>query len=422
MQEDFLHFLWETSQFSHKNLKTTRGEPIEVIKPGERNLHAGPDFFNARIRIGKTVWAGNVEIHLRASDWEKHNHSCDKAYENVILHVCRVEDVSLQRQIPTLELKNRIPEAFLENYRQLRSSKLEIPCEKSLDKIRKPDWVSWLDHLMVYRLEEKARAFSKLLQSVDNDWEWALFILLSRSFGFKTNSDPFEWLAREIPPKVWMRERNSLFRMEALLFGVAGLLTQEMEDGYAASLEGEFKYIKKRYGLKPIAPGSWKFLRMRPASFPHVRIAQLAAFLFRNPRLLPALSEGKTREDFFTLFKVQPSAYWTGHVNFRNEAHKAFPVMGNKSVESVLINTVIPFLFTAGKERYRPEWVDTAIELLESLPPEHNAIIVKWEKAGIHPEGSGQTQALYALYNSYCKFLKCTECRIGKAILCGKYS
>lgn len=421
MRESFLHFLWRWRRFDAQNLTTTDGQALEILHPGEWNDHAGPDFFNARLRIGDTTWAGNVEMHLRASEWLAHRHSDDAAYDNVVLHVVFEDDQPIARasgeRIPCLELKGRIPAKILENYQRLEHERAWIPCQSFFKNI--PDIVrlNWLDRLLVERLEQKTAAVAEMLAATENHWEEAFYRLLARNFGLKVNAEPFEALARSLPLLTLAKHKNDLKQVEALLFGQAGFLEETFKDEWPKALAQEYKFLKHKYDLAPMAASQWKFLRLRPANFPTVRLAQFAALVHQSAHLFSKILEAKNLRELENLFDVQPGDYWLTHFQFDKPSVKRPKHLGRDFVHLLIINAIAPFLFHYGKTREQEEFQKRALRLLEELPPEANAIVDGWADLGVSAKNAYQTQALIHLKTRYCDAKRCLECAIGNAIL-----
>ncbi len=417
MPEEFLQYIWENRLFYNESLNSTSGEIIEIIKPGKRNHDAGPDFFNAKIRIEETTWAGNVEIHVKASDWNKHRHQNDKAYDNVILHVVEDADTEITRTngetIPTLVLK--YPNHLAKNYRQLLEAKTWIPCENQFHKIDPIVLQLGFNRLMIERLESKTEEILLRLKQNNNNWNETFYQMLARMFGFKVNAVPFELLAKSLPTNVLGKHRDNLFQLEALLFGNAGLLnSQLLGDTYFLQLREEFSFLYKKYNLKPIDGHLWKFLRLRPVNFPTVRIAQLAALMHDTESLLSKILETNDIEQLKQYFKVKASVYWDSHYNFNKKSkRKTEKELGDSSAQILIINVVIPFLFVYGDKQNKPHLKNRALDFLEQLPSESNSIIRKWEKLGINSRSAFESQALLQLKNHYCEAKKCLNCHIG---------
>jgi len=421
MRESFLHFLWRWRRFDAQNLSTTDGQTLEILHPGEWNDHAGPDFFNARLRIGDTLWAGNVEMHLRASEWLAHRHSDDSAYDNVVLHVVLEEDQPIARasgeRIPCLELRGRIPPKILENYQRLEHERAWIPCQSFFKNI--PDIVrlNWLDRLLVERLEQKTAAVAEMLAATENHWEEAFYRLLARNFGLKVNAEPFEALARSLPLLTLAKHKNDAKQVEALLFGQAGFLEETFKDEWPKGLAQEYKFLKHKYNLAPLAASQWKFLRLRPANFPTVRLAQFAALVHQSAHLFSKILEAKNLRQLENLFDVQPGDYWRTHFQFDKPSVKRAKHLGRDFVHLLIINTIAPFLFHYGKTREQEDFQKHALRLLEELPPEANAIVDGWANLDVPAKNAYQTQALIHLKTRYCDAKRCLECAVGNAIL-----
>lgn len=422
MKESFLHFLWRWRRFDAQQLLSTEGQPIEILHPGEYNDHAGPDFFNARLRIGDTTWAGNVEIHLRASEWFAHRHSDDRAYDNVVLHVVLEEDQPVLRangeRIACLELRHRIPPKIWETYQRLEHEQAWIPCESFFPNT--PDIVrlNWLDRVLVERLEQKTAAVAEMLAATGNHWEEAFYRVLARNFGLKVNAEPFEALARSLPLITLAKHKSSLVQVEALLFGQAGLLEEKFADTHPLELQREYRHLAHKYQLVPLAASQWKFLRLRPANFPTVRIAQFAALVHQSAHLFSKILEANTLRELENLFEVQPGDYWRDHFQFDKPSVRRTKSLGRDFVHLLVINTIVPFLFFYGKEKSREELQKRAIRLLEELPPEANALVDGWAALLRSPARNAyQTQALIHLKTRYCDAKRCLECGVGNAIL-----
>ena len=421
MKEDLLHYVWRYQRFDFSDLKTTEGEPVQIQQIGEHNLHAGPDFTNARIKIGDTLWAGNVEMHLKSSDWLKHNHSADKAYKNVILHVVLNEDETIRREtgerIPCIELKKLIPNKLSKVYLKLLNNEQWIPCQHHFYKVKEMTKMLWLDRLLVERLERKTAYVEELLEKNKNNWEETFYQIIARNFGFKTNAEPFEQLARSLPLITLAKHKNNLMQIEALLFGQAGLLEKDFEDEYPNKLKKEYLFLQKKHSLNPVQNESWKFLRMRPASFPTIRIAQFAQLIFSSVHLFSKILVAKNVEELEHLFDLKLSNYWQTHYVFDKASVKRNKKLGKSAIHLLVINTIAPFLFLYGKRKDNEDYKEKAFQLLEEIKPEKNSIITKWKALGMEPESAYQTQALLQLKNEYCTKKRCLECAVGNAIL-----
>jgi len=419
MREEFLHYIWKYKLFNNKDLKTQNQEKLEILNQGIHNTDAGPDFFNAKIKINNTIWAGNIEIHINSSDWYKHNHQSDKAYGNVILQVVFNNDKDVLRTdgqiIPTLivEFNNEL----LNNYESLIKNESWIPCQNEINKVDSFTIHNWLEKLAIERLEEKSERIYKLLEQTNNSWENAFYIQLASNFGFKLNSMPFELLAKSLPLNYLAKHKDNLFQIEALLFGQAGFLNGESGDEYFNQLQKEYAYLKKKFKLEPIENHLWKFLRSRPGNFPTIRIAQYSKLIYSSTSLFSKILEAKTIHNLYRLFIVNPSEYWENHYVFNKESVKKRKSLGKSAVDIILINTIIPFLFIYGDSKGKPEYKTRAIEFLETMKPEKNSIVAKWNELGIGSENAFHSQALIQLKNKYCNHKKCLNCQIGNCII-----
>jgi hypothetical protein len=421
MPEEFLQYIWENRLFQNNGLRTTSGESLFVIQQGKRNTNSGPDFFNARIQIDDTEWAGNIEIHIRSSDWQKHQHQADKGYDNVILHVVETHDTDIRRTngevIPTLVLD--YPDELRKNYQQLLDAKTWIACQEQFHKIDPILLQLGFNRLMVERLENKTDEILARLHQNNSDWNETFYQMLARSFGFKVNNVPFELLARSAPTRILNKHRDNIFQLEALLFGNSGLLNEQLlGDDYYLRLRNEYSFLYRKYTLKPMESHLWKFMRLRPVNFPTVRISQLAALISRSEALFSKIIETEELSGLKDLFRVQASSYWNDHYHF-NKKSKATGVkeLGEVSADILIINVVIPFLFVYGDKQNKQQLKNRALEFLEQLPAEHNSIISKWNELGVEARSAFETQALLQLKNRYCEAKKCLNCHIGTKLV-----
>jgi hypothetical protein len=421
MTESFLHYLWLHQQLHAEKLRTVDGETVEVLHPGLHNHHAGPDFFNARLRIGATQWVGNVEIHLHSSDWIRHGHQEDPAYSNCILHVvwkhdepvCDIDGVVLS----TLELHDKFDNLLAENYRTLLQQERFIPCEDRLTAVDDISRSLVLDRMMVERLEYRAGLMVRLLEATTWHWEEAFFHALARNFGFHVNSDPFERLARSVPYTALLRLRERLLSLEALLFGQAGFLNDPLKDDYACLLREEFLYLRHKMKLHALPSPGWRFLRLHPANFPTLRIAQLAMTLHVSFPVFQRCAEARSLPDLFDVFRHGVSTYWRSHLRPDIPTSDAPRMMGDDAIRLIVINTVVPFLFLRGKRTGDEKMCERAVSWLMQLPAEDNRIIRQWRNAGWQPVDAGQSQALLQLHEHYCSLKKCLTCSIGHKLV-----
>lgn len=419
--EDLLYFLWKFRLFKQQQLLITTGETLEIISPGIHNKHAGPDFEEAKVRIGETIWVGNVEMHLRSSDWNQHGHTADKAYNNVVLHVVLENDEPVFRndgtQLPVLELRGRIPKNIESNYRDLMENLNWIPCEKKLGSIDGFHVQSWLSRVLIERLEEKSPQVENLLKEYKGSWDDAFYVMLARNFGFKVNTLPFEMLARSLPQAILARHKNNPMQIEALIFGQAGFLGNDALDDYQRQLKNEYFFLQKKYQLIPIENYLWKFLRLRPNNFPTLRLAQFAALIIKSNHLFSKIMGINDIMELKACFSDLPiSSYWEKHYRF-GAITSASGRLGVSSVDNILLNTVVLFIFYYGKCAGKENFVSRAIAVLENLPFENNYITRNFQAAGIKGGGADVSQALLQLKKSYCDARKCLHCGIGSKLL-----
>ena len=420
--EEFLQFIWKFGLFDKENLYTIDGRKVEVISLGTHNSDAGPDFLNAKLKVGDTIWAGNVEVHKQSSDWDKHKHSLDKAYNNVILHVVgRYDTLTMLENrvfVPIVELA--YPSALKQRYVELLASKPRIACRPFISTIEAFPLKNFLSRVLVERLEMKSERLTAILGQTHNDWTEVFYRTLFRSFGFSVNAIPFELLAQQTPLPVIAKHRSSLAQLEALLFGQAGFLDAEPVDAYQNALKAEYAFLQNKFAVKPIEKHLWKFLRLRPSNFPTIRLAQLAYLLHHSSHLIDSVLSLKNINDYFNLFNIKTSEYWETHYSFGEESKQKVKQLGRQSVERIISNAIVPFVFTYGKLRGNEELQEKALTLLESLTPENNTIIEEWTAAGIKAENAFFSQALLQLKQSYCDKQRCLLCFIGSRMFIEK--
>ncbi len=421
MKEDFLHYVWKYKLFDTSNLLTTNKEIITIINSGQHNTDAGPDFFNGKVLIGSTTWAGNIEIHINSSDWLAHKHQHDKAYNNVVLHVVFNDDKVIydvnDNPIPTLELKNLISDELISKNQYLQSSKDWIACQNQINIVDSFTINTWLNRLAVERLERKSEEIQITLQQNKNDWEQTFYQYLFKYFGLKVNALPFEQLAINTPIKI-AEKHNQLASIEALYYGQAGFLEETIKDGYYIRLQKEYHFLKAKFSLQPIDKSLWKLLRLRPANFPTIRISQLANLLNNETRLFSKILEANTVKEIEKLFSTETSEYWKAHYQFGVEAEKVSTKnVGKTLINTLIINVVVPFLFVYGKQKQDEKLIDKALNFLENIKSESNTIIKKWKDIKVVSTNAMQSQALLELKNNYCSQKKCLNCNVGSKIL-----
>lgn len=420
MNEKFLHYIWQHKLFNQSLFQTTDGERLEVIDVGKLNTDAGPDFFNAKVKIGDTLWAGNIEIHVNASDWHKHNHHSDKAYDSVILHLVHHSDASVSRTTGEKIPQACIPfsQQIFEQYHSLIENSIPIFCALKLQQLDSFYIRNWLDACLTDRLEIKSTHILQLLEENKNNWEEAFYVTLARNFGFGTNSDAFEMLARSLPLLYLGKHKDNLFQLEALLFGQSGLFDRiKQQDDYALSLQKEYRFLQSKYQLTPLDGSIWKMLRLRPQNFPHIRIAQFASLVHQSSKLFSKIIEHPNRQSIYSLFEVNPSEYWETHYLFGEESVSKSKQVGTMAIDVIVINTVVPFLFTYGKEKQMERLQEQAFKILEELPAEKNAVVSLWKDLGIEVDTAFHSQAVLQLKKHYCDNKKCLYCRIGHKVL-----
>ncbi len=422
MNESFLHYIWQFQYFNKTDLKTTEGEEVAIMKQGIYNTNAGPDFSQSKIKIGKIEWAGNVEVHVRGSEWYNHKHEQDPAYENVVIHVVWENDKPVYRQdktlLPTLELKNRIDESLFHSYKKLVRSSSDVACEKSIRSVDQVVQLSMLDKALTQRLETKSSSVISLLKNNRGDWEETTYQWLAKAFGFKVNSDPFFELAKTISFKI-LQKQKSLLAKEAILFGVAGMLTTKTKDEYITSLYDEYQFLRKKFKLEDgeLSPAQWKFLRLRPANFPTIRIAQFASILHHHQNIFSKLIEIKDAKALTNIFSTQQSSYWQKHFRFGKPAKGKVAELGQSSVENLIINTVAPLWVAYGRSKDDQVYIEKALDFLNQIGGEQNKITRQWEKIGVKIKTAFDSQACIELYNNFCKKRQCLNCNIGISIL-----
>lgn len=416
MEETFLHFLWKYRLFSGA-LKSAAGEHIFIEHPGTHNQNAGPDFLTAKVRIEGTLWAGNVEIHVKASDWKKHHHDKDKNYQNIILHVVYNDDEDIGLNAPTLNINQNIDIGMYDRYKNLVNNKNWVPCEMLACHVDHFIWQQWKNRLTIEKLEKKYHNIDVLLQKYRNSWEETFYVTLARNFGLNVNSAPFELLAKSLPLNVLSRHKNNLLQIEALLYGQAGFLDQPLKDAYPKTLKSEYEHLKNKWKLQPVDVNLWRFLRLRPANFPHIRISQFAQLIYKSTSLFTYIREATQLGDISNLLIVKSSPYWNDHYRFDKKTQSSPKFLGQTAIHLILINTVIPFLFAYAKKTGLEKMKDRSLEFLAEIPSEKNHIIKHWDAMGIESPSAFHSQALIYLKKNYCVPKKCLRCPVGKKIL-----
>lgn len=418
--EELLHYVWRHKIFPLSTLLTTAGEEVEVIDVGLYNTNAGPDFFNAKLKIGGTLWVGNVEVHLKASDWVRHGHDRDRAYDNVVLHVVGEADGDVfttgGRPIPQLLLP--VPADVRARYDELHQAEIYPRCYSVLRSLPRLTVHSWLSALQVERFEQKARLISSRLERLNNHWEDVFFITLARNFGFGLNGDAFEAWAMRLPFRAIDKHRDNLFQVEAFFFGTAGLLEEECDDAHYLRLQKEYRYLQHKFSLPaPLPARQWRFLRLRPGNFPHVRLAQLAYLYHHEQSLFSRFMEAADVEAVKRILAIKTSTYWETHFHFKKPSPPQEKRVGANAQNLILINTVVPFLYAYGLHKAEPLLCERATRFLESLKAESNHITRLWDGAGLPVSTAADSQAIIQLQREYCDKRDCLRCRFGYEFL-----
>lgn len=420
MKEDFLHYLWKYKKFDTTNLKTSNGEEIKILNCGNYLQMAGPDFFNAQITIENQKWAGNVEIHIKSSDWYVHHHERDEAYDSVILHVVWEHDTEIFRknntEIPVLELKKYVSNDTLDNYQSLLSPKSWIYCEKQLSDIDSFVLNNWQERLFFERLERKSKHIEELLQQTNQDWEAVMFYLLAKNFGLNTNGELFLKIAQSIPFSLIRKESFELENLEAILFAKAGLLQGAKEDLYFKDLQAKFEYLSHKYQLEIGVLEPVQFFKHRPDNFPTIRLSQLANLYHSQQNLFSKLIETSSVQQIYQVFQIAVSKYWQSHYQFDKESPTKKKSLTNSFIDLIIINTIVPIQFAYARSQGK-EVSENLIGLMQEVVAEKNGVIEKFKTFGIKSKNAFQTQSLIQLKNEYCNKSKCLGCAIGMNLL-----
>jgi hypothetical protein len=433
--EQLLHYVWKHKLWPLKPLETTDGRSVEVIDPGLHNRrNAGPDFFNAKVRVGSTLWVGNVEIHDRASDWYQHGHDHDAAYDNVVLHVVGEADTdvmnSRREYLPQMVLQ--VPDYVSQNYERLLHTEQYPPCYQIIPQLSRLTVHAWMAALQTERLEQKTVAISQRAERCNGSWEDAYFVTLARNYGFGINGEAFEQWAYNVPLSAVGKHRDDLFQIEAIFMGQAGLLDLKtvperyqgdaLNEGYFARLSNEYHYLAHKFSLTPIEPTIWRFLRLRPQNFPHIRISQLANLYYERRSGLSKLLECENVEALRQLLSTHVTPYWETHYVFGSESAKNAKRLSAASLDVLIINTAIPMLFAVGRHRQKEEYCDRAFDFLEQLKAERNHIVKMWAECGLETKTAGDSQALIQLKREYCDKRDCLRCRFGYEYLSSSHN
>ncbi len=423
MDEAFLHYIWKFQFFDKSDLQTTKGQPLNIIRPGFHNHDAGADFSDSRILIDKIEWNGSIEIHVKAKDWYAHQHHDDPAYNGVVLHVVWSSDNgntkrSDQTDIPVLELKNRIDLSQFEKYRKLTNGRERILCKCFISSVERVKIFEAFDKAVVARLQRKANEILIRYRKNKKDWEETCFQILAGNFGFKVNKESFLSLAEAVPFKIMQKHSDNLIQIEAILFGIAGFLDRDIDDTYYNVLKKEYHFLKSKYGFSSyLGRQNFKFLRLRPANFPTIRIAQLAKLISIHQNIFSMLIHTRDTKKLIENFSITQSDYWLDHYDFDKKAKSRIGSLGRSGISNILINTVAPMLAAYSIEKDEPFYLDHAQVVLQNLNAEKNNITEEWSDAGVHIDTAFDSQACIELLNEYCQKKRCLECSMGIDIL-----
>lgn len=416
MNERLLQYIWQFQYFNLNHLTTQQGETISIVHPGVWNTHQGPDFLDAKIKIGQTTWVGNIELHIKSSDWKTHGHHDDEHYKNIILHVVWIDDVDLQLAFPVLELQHRISTMLLDKYLALMQAATAIPCQNLIGGVSEIIWSSWKQRLLVERLIQKSQLIIRHLSSTNNHWEEVFWRMLARNFGMRLNADVFEEIATGVPVSLLAKHKSQIHQLEALLLGQANILQGNFNDSYCQLLQKEYSFLQKKYHLQPVQI-PLQYLRMRPSNFPTLRLAQLAMLVHKSSHLFSKIVESPAIKDIEKMLDVTANDYW--HYHYRPDEASFFKKknLGKQTTANILINTVIPVLFAYGHYRNENYYKEKAIAWLDEIGSESNSITKIFTNAGITCPSAFTSQAFIQLKNNYCDQKRCLECAVGNFIL-----
>ena len=425
MKEAFLHYLWKHRKCDQPGLLLTSGDPLFILHPGNHNTLAGPDFLNARIRIGNTEWAGHVEVHIHSSDWYAHKHETDPAYDNVILHVVWHDNLPVLgaagQPLPTLELRKWIPQKLLISYQELVKRKARfINCEKDIGQVDSFVTKAWLERLYIERLERRVSGIQAHLNTHKNHWEAVFFLWLAQGFGSKINKSEFFEVARHIPFQVLTRIKDHPRALEAIFLGTAGLLDSVgIQDKYQEELRTEYRYLLHKFNLKKPETASVQFYKLRPMNFPTIRLSQLAQLFHLHPRIFARCMSLIKRKSLHSLFKVSTSEYWESHYTFGQVSSRRKKIISASFIDTLLLNVVLPFKFAYLKGREKDAGA-VVMKLIREIPPESNAIIKAYSEVGVNADSALESQAILELHQYYCRPNRCLDCMLGHQLLHGK--
>lgn len=420
MQEDFLHYIWKHKAFGSSRIKTTKNEAISIKQLGQHNRNSGPDFFNAQLAIGEQLWAGNVEIHIKSSDWYVHNHEVDAAYDNVILHVVWEHDTEIFRkdnsEIPTLEIKNYVDKSLIHTYQKLMSSRSWINCENDFHQVDDFLINHWLEVLYIERLERKSKGIQHLLKTSNNDWESVLFKMLTKNFGLKVNGDSFLSLANSFNFSIVRKLQNDVLDLEALFFGQANLLSDDVQETYYLNLKKRYQFLRHKFNIDSQGVLPLQFFRLRPPNFPTIRLSQLATLYSRNTNIFSEVIAINSREDAYKIFNIETSDFWKSHYTFSKKSKESKKALTPSFIDLLIINTIIPLKFSYSKSQGKS--IDDALfNLIRELKVENNSIVTKFLDLKLIEKNALTSQGLIQLKQEYCDKNKCLQCAIGNSLI-----
>lgn len=415
MTERLLQYIWQMQLFNKNELQTVNQETLQLIFPGNFNRNQGPDFAEAKIKIGDTLLVGSVELHVKASHWRAHKHDADKNYDNVILHVVWENDKHIP-SLPTLVLGDRVSQLLLGQYYEWMQLGGSIPCEKSIAQVNELVWISWKERLLAERLIRKSQTVLNYLNETANHWEETFWWMIAGNFGVTVNKESFEAIARSLPVTLLAKHKHSIHQLEALLLGQAGLLNSDFQDDYPKLLQREYQFCKTKYQLKEVSVRP-SFLRMRPSAFPTIRLAQLAMLIHRSLHLFSKVIESDSLPDIRKMLDVTANDYWHYHYLMDEVSSYKPKHSGAQLIDSIIINAVAPVLFAYGLYHNEEKFKDKALKWLGEIKPEANTITQKWATLGIHCQHAFDSQALIELKTNYCEKRRCLDCAAGNAIL-----
>jgi hypothetical protein len=422
MNEYLLQFIWQFKLYDFsKPLITSDGEEAIVMNCGKWNKDAGPDFIEAKIKLGNTLWVGNIEIHIKSSDWHLHKHAKNKAYNNLIMHVVFEHDKLIITQnkshFPTIELKKYINPNLLNRYHDLMNQKQFIPCSKFISAVNEMTIREQMDRMLTERLEMKVHHINDLLFRFQHNWQEVFYIELARAFGIHINQDAFEQLVLQTPLNIFTKHKNNLTQIEALLFGQAGFLYDYLDEKYPIQLANEYKHLKNLHNLHGLDKGQWKFLRLRPANFPTIRLAQFAQLLHQSNHLFSKVIEATSLKEIIHLFSFEVSDFWLSHYTLTEKSVEKSKNLGKNFIHILTINCIVPMVFIYGKLQGKEVYCEKAINWLREIPAEKNTQITQWISLNMPIKTAEDSQALLHLKKFYCDKMKCLQCSIGYSIL-----